>query len=291
MPVQTQVRSPVDFFRDLLAMTPAERKAKLANRPLENRKAILSKVREYEALKPDERELRLRATELRWYLLPLMRTSSTNREEQLRLIPDDDRAMVRDHLKQWDALPPSLQLELLRHQDTIGYLLEIGAPHPTAAMARSFTNISAPRRAMLQRGIQEWQALSDGEQQAIMDRFKQFFELSTPEKDQSLKTLSEAERRQIEKTLRNYAKLTPAQRATCLRSFEKFASLTLVERQQFLKNAEKWKLMTPDERATWRNIVEAAPITPTGPPFPPLPKVHRKPPSPKPAAVATTNGS
>ena len=54
-------------------MTPDERENFLTNRPPEIRKRILAKVGEYEALDPDERELRLRATELRWYLMPLLR--------------------------------------------------------------------------------------------------------------------------------------------------------------------------------------------------------------------------
>ena len=73
-PLPPVVLSPVEFFRQLLAMLPAERNSSLTNRTPEARARILAKVREYQALDPDERELRLRATELRWYLLPLLRT-------------------------------------------------------------------------------------------------------------------------------------------------------------------------------------------------------------------------
>src|SRR5437762_10215665 len=59
-------KSPVDLFRDLLAMSPAERKNFLTNRPPAAQKMILAKVREYESLKPDQREVRLKVTELRW---------------------------------------------------------------------------------------------------------------------------------------------------------------------------------------------------------------------------------
>ena len=79
-------RSPVEFFRELLAMNFAERSKALADRPPETRKQILSKVREYEAMKPNARELRLRATELRWYMLRLMRISPTNRIAQLERV-------------------------------------------------------------------------------------------------------------------------------------------------------------------------------------------------------------
>src|SRR5215469_2499108 len=59
--------SPVDYFRKLLAMSPQQLQAVLAHKPPQLQERILAKVKEYSALDPDERELRLRATELRWY--------------------------------------------------------------------------------------------------------------------------------------------------------------------------------------------------------------------------------
>ncbi len=45
-------RSPVDLFRELLAMTRAERRAHLTNRPPASQKLILAKLREYESMRP-----------------------------------------------------------------------------------------------------------------------------------------------------------------------------------------------------------------------------------------------
>ena len=72
-------KSPVTLFRELLAVSTVERNRLLADRLPENRKRILAKVREYESLKPDVRELRLQVTELRWYLFPLMTIAPTTR--------------------------------------------------------------------------------------------------------------------------------------------------------------------------------------------------------------------
>src|SRR5438445_3603271 len=58
--------APVDLFRELLVMSADEQKEFLDDRSPEDRKRILAKVRQYESLKPDQRELRLSATELRW---------------------------------------------------------------------------------------------------------------------------------------------------------------------------------------------------------------------------------
>src|SRR5262245_5294340 len=49
-------KSPVDLFRELLALPPGERGALLNDRSPESRKRIFAKVREYESLKPDVRE-------------------------------------------------------------------------------------------------------------------------------------------------------------------------------------------------------------------------------------------
>ncbi len=75
--------SPIDHFRHLLALPPPQREAALANKTPVVRQQILAKVNEYAALDPTERELRLRATELRWYLIPLMRAAPGDREAQL----------------------------------------------------------------------------------------------------------------------------------------------------------------------------------------------------------------
>jgi len=83
-PLPPLAPSPVTFFRELLAMSPAERNNSLTNRTPEARARIMAKVREYQKLAPDERELRLRATELRWYLTPLFRTAPADREPSSR---------------------------------------------------------------------------------------------------------------------------------------------------------------------------------------------------------------
>ena len=51
-----KLKSPVAVFRELLAMSPAERRQALTNLPPEVQKRILAKLLEYESLKSDERE-------------------------------------------------------------------------------------------------------------------------------------------------------------------------------------------------------------------------------------------
>ncbi len=286
-PTPPAVKSPVDLFRELLAMTPPERNHFLADRPPDARKLILAKVREYLSLKPDVRELRLRVTELRWYLWPLMNTDPTNRAPLLARIPEADRRLVQQRLMEWDILPPNFQKQLLENEATVRYFTELQEQN-----GRQTPDISAARREKLQAGIVQWQALPENDRRNIADRFNQFFGLSEREKQETLRTLSGPERRQIEKTLKNFSQLSPRQRAECIRSFEKFASLSVAERQQFLKNAERWKLMTPAERQAWRDVVNRVPPM-MMPPVLPMPPMPPRPPAPvhrPPGPQLTTNG-
>ena len=251
-------------------------------------RVILAKVREYESMKPDQRELRLRLTELHWYMLPLMSLASSNRPPNLDYIPEPSRKLVQDRLQEWDKLGASAQNALLTNQAAIQHFFE--TKDLTEEQIRRIEDSLTPqRKEMLCRGIEELQKLPPDERQKILDRFNQFFELTSTEKEKALTLLSEPERKQMEKTLQSLQSLPPDQRSQCIRSFDKFASMSLAERQLFLKNAERWKLMKPEERQHWRDLVEQMPLMPpiinTPPPTPrdTLPKRKSNP------AVATNS--
>jgi len=278
------MKSPVDFFRELLAMTPSQRAQALTNRPPETRKLILAKVREYLSLNADERELRLKATELEWRLVPLMKASPTNRAPQLAALSEDDRKMIEARLKEWDQLPESVKTNLLDRRESIRLYIQMKSGTATS------TNIYIPLRPKVQEDLKKLQALSDPERQKLIDRFNQYFDFSPREREKVLRTLTSAEKEQIGKTLSKFESLSRQQRAQCLRSFEQFANMSVAERQQFLKNAERWIMMTPKQRQDWRDLVEKISITPTAPAFvsapmppPPAPRRSRQP-------ALTTNG-
>jgi hypothetical protein len=247
-PPLPQSTPPVAFFRQLLLMPPLERYQALTNRSPAARALILAKVREYQALTPDERELRLRATELRWYLTPLLHTPPAGRAEQLARVPAELRGIVQSRLTHWDLLPPSLQQQFLASDKTLNYLAHAEPPNPMDA---------------------------NSQQQKITERFEQFFELKPAEKQRLLSTLSGAERAQMQKTLNTFAQLPLPQRARYITNYAKFAGMSLEERSEFLKNAESWSKMSPQERQTWRELVTRVPPA-IMPPLPP-PAPHRLP--------------
>jgi hypothetical protein len=257
-------RSPVTFFRELLAMPPAERERALTNRPPESRARILAKVDEYAALDPGERELRLRATELRWWLTPLLRAPRAERAARLAQVPADLRDLVRARLMQWDILPPPLQEEFLAHERTLHYFAQVSPPEPPPVTP---------------------------EQRRVAAQVNRFFELTDEEKEQTLNALTPAERAAMQGTLQAFDKLTPQQRSVCVRNYAKFAGMSAAERAEFLKNAERWSQMSPEERQTWRDLVAQVPIWPPMPP-PMIPQMlYPKPPPPLPQPTVATNAN
>ena len=266
------LKSPVAVFRELLAMNSAERQQALSIRPPPVRERLAAKLQEYEILPPDFREQRLQETELRWYLLPLMAGPRTNRAARLAVIPEDERKIVAGRLEKWDLLPPPLQEELLNSEITADYFSQLQSAGTEQERREILGQISPERRAELEAGLARWRNFSDDQRQKLLRGFNGFFELTSQEKEKTLKTLSEAERQEMGKTLEAYARLTPAQRAQCLRSFQKFAGMSVPQRQLFLKNAERWKEMSADERQAWRQLVTVAPIMPDMEPahLPPL---------------------
>ena len=290
LPPLPPVLSPVRFFRELLAMNPAELKLALSNRTPEKRALIVAKLREYAAMDADQRELRLQVTEMRWYLQPLLVVPMTNRVELLMSLPGRNRKLVEDRLKEWDKLSSEVQKELLAHQNTIAYLTELQGL--TDEQRRNVVQSLSPvQREKLQAGIEQLNSVPEDQRRKMISRFNQFFELTSEEKAKALQTLSSTERQQIEKTIKTFGTLSPDQRERCMRGIEKFTSLSLAERQQFLQNAERWQSLTPKQRQAWRDLVNRLP--PSSPP--PLPPEFPPEPPSRPSAhaipVLVTNGS
>ena len=271
-PAQTsavpQARSPVDLFRQLLAMTAGERENFLTNRPPETRARIIAKLGEYEALNADDRELRLRATELRWYLEPLLREPPTNRAARLAQVPDDLRKLVQNRLDEWMILPPPLQQEFLDNERTLSYFTQLD-PRKTAPASPE--PVGQP--ALSEDDQAHWNALSEIQRRQVTAQFNHFFELTPDEKQKTLNTLSDAERRQMEKTLQSFDKMPPDQRDECVNAFAKFSSMDARQRAEFLVNAARWSEMSPAERQAWRDLVVNVPQWPPLPPgfLPPAP--------------------
>ena len=287
-------RSPIEFFRQLLALSPGELEKVIAEKTESQRNFLKTKLAEYTALSPEDREARLRATELRWYLRPLMTLAPSNRVERLAGVPDTLRQIAEERLQQWDRLTPEAQKEVLENEWAVDYFVRF--ENSTPAQRDAMMNELPPAgRKKLETELARWRELPPQRRQQMCDRFQQFFELSPQEKEKTLNEVSEPERKAMENTLRAFEQLPPAQRSACISSFRKFASMTPEARAQFLKNAGRWKEMSSADRETWRRLVTQLPPLPPGfgePPLPaPLQKQNKKaPPLPPLRGVATNAG-
>jgi len=263
--------SPVEYFRGILGMTPAQRERSLAGKSPDERKAILEKVREYEALPRDVREARLRQTELHWHLIMLMRLGPKERERQIKEISPLDLPMVAGQLQQWDELPGTTRKALLENERFIETYVGWRVSSP-ADQEELLKKLPLERRSYFAEELRRWQALPEDQRAELCAQFRRFFVMTGQEQRQTISTLSEAERGQMERALQAYAELPPAQRQRCNDSFGKFAAMDAEERAQFLQNAEKWEAMTVRERELWRTLVgELPPMPPPPPGMPPMP--------------------
>ncbi len=263
--------SPVEYFRGILGMTPAQRDGALAGKSPEEKKAILEKVREYEALPREVREARLRQTELHWRLILLMRLDPEEREQQMKEISPLDLPMIAGQLHQWDDLPGATRKALLENEKFMETYVawQVLSPADQAAILKK---LPPERQGYFSRQLRLWQALADDQQAELCAQFRRFFVIAGQEQRQTIGTLPEAERQQMEQSLQSYAELPPAQRQRCIDSFGKFVAMEPAERAQFLQNAEKWEAMTAHERQLWRTLVGELPPTPPAPPgMPPMP--------------------
>jgi hypothetical protein len=267
-------RSPVNHFRELLAMTPADRALALTNRSPQARGFLEAKMAEFESLSESAREERLQTLQLRWLLLPMMRLTPAQREPRLAAMPEADRRLVEERLQEWDQLPAELQRSVLENESVIRLFFR-----PENSPLRpevSVTNLSPAVRKQMEQHQSRWQAMSEEERARVLTQFERFFELNAKEKARILSRMGQQERRQMELALQRFAQLPKARRELCLRGYQKFAALSSEERLAFLSNAERWQAMTPKDRQLWREMVarlQPKPPLPPGlsPKLPPVP--------------------
>lgn len=264
-PPALPVSSPVAEFRRWLEMAPAEREKALAGKSPKQRAYLDAKLLEYAALSPQERDAKLRVAELHWHLRPLMEREPAERPLGLPGVPESLRPLIGERLAQWDSLPAELKKQVLAGEVAMSYFdrFESSTPEQREDLLSRFP---AERRQKIEAELDRWKKISPEERRKMHSQFARFFDLPAKEQDKTIRALPEADRREMERSLEDFAKLPPAQRKACIESFGKLAQMNPEERRQFLRNAERWQAMSPQERSTWRTLVRALP------PMPPLPK-------------------
>lgn len=272
MPPLPVLKSSTTRFRELLAASPAEREIILARKTLTARVVIETKIQEFLVLQPNDREIRLRLIQLQDSLRPLLMVPKEQRSISLRQVAPEDQAIVTERLSAWDALSENERRELFESDSQ--FFLFIRQPNVNPEqLVRWISTLPEERKAMAGEQLKRWRALSAEERARRAEGFARFFDLTTTERQTALGQIFEPEKQQMERTLNEFSKLSQSERDRCIEGFRKFESLPLSDREKFLRNAERWQTLSPNDRATWRRLVEriTKPIQPA--PFPAVPSI------------------
>lgn len=273
-PEEPPLQTPVAEFRRWLAMSEAECAAAIAEKPVTRRRALEEKVKEYRLLPAEEREAKLMALEIRWYMRPLMELTTSNRMAQLARIPEPHRDIITQRLDQWDLLPEPARKELLENEWAMHYFVRLNPSH-VAPKEQILARVRTADRKRFEQKLDHLRALDPQRRDELARSFEEFFTLSPEERRKTLRTLSDTERQEMEATLAAFEQLPLEQRRMCIDAFGKFARLSADERSQFLRNVERWQSMSAEDRQKWRSLVQALPPMPPGlgklppPPMPP----------------------
>ena len=93
------------------------------------------------------------------------------------MIPEPNRGLLAKRLTEWDKLPGEVQKELLDLEPTLPYIAEIGG-RSELQRQQILNHLSPARRSTLEKGLQKWDSMSEGQRQRTLYRFNQFFKLS-----------------------------------------------------------------------------------------------------------------
>lgn len=285
-PALPVLQSYVSSFRELLQMDSEAREKVLTRKTAQQRKVIEGRLKEFDALTPDQREIRLRLMQLRWELFPLLHLAATNRSTQLAFVPEQDRALITERIKYWDQLSPDLKKLVLENETMLGYFLS-GQARSTAELTNSASQLPAAVREKLEQTINRWRELTAEQRRNIYDNFRAVFGLDAKERKKIITetllqnpSILKEEKEKIEKVTKSFEQLPRGQQERCLESFQKFNSMSIEQRAEFLRNAERWEKMSDADKGAWRDLMLRVP------PLPPLPpQIY----GPRPRAVAATN--
>lgn len=280
--------SPIAAFRLLLAMEAPQRAAALQIRSEKQRQALETRLAEYDALSADQREARLLATDLFWHLQQLLPRAPIERAELVASAPLELRPILEERLALWDRLPATDRAMLLQHERAIRYFARVRevvppplpVPHIAGAGAGAGTGTALPGAPLPPARVvvedARFPELNPADRSHLVRMWRRLFEAppATLERQLAKKSLTDAERRDMQETLERFRMLAPSQRQVCIESFTRFASLSPSERASFLRHAEKWASLSPAEREVWRGLVGKLP------PLPPVPVPVVPPPLP-----------
>ncbi|PAW81149.1 MAG: hypothetical protein B9S33_17125 [Pedosphaera sp. Tous-C6FEB] len=260
-------RNPVVIFRDLLAMRTDAREKELAAKPERLRTVLTSRLREYDSLSPLAREARLRSTELRYHLHPLLTMPLPERAAKVAAVPESFRALVAERLAAWDKLPAEIQREVLANERLVQAITRPAVPN-------AFPPLPPGLEPKVPDDLVHWQSLGPLQREQLLDSFTHYFRLDEQAKTRVVASLPAPKRAETARTLDQLDQLSPEERAACLTALRRLGQMSPAEQARFYANAEQWQKMSEQERNAWRKVVTEFPPLPPGAGLPPLPPLN-----------------
>ena len=186
--------TPVDEFRRVLHQSNQIQENYLAKYPEGKRIVLKAKLKEYASFSEIERNARLGALQLRFYLEPLMALPHSERTPALAKVPLEFRKNVEARLQEWDLLPPPLQQEVIESETLRRHFVRIEFAS-SAARKAILEKMTASERVKVEEGFGHWRGLPASEREKMAARFERFFEMKDTEKEKTLQDFSAEERK------------------------------------------------------------------------------------------------
>ena len=123
LPPVPKVRTPTDRFRELLAANLEQRETLLSRKTPAARTLIEAKLREFGALRPDEREIRLRLAQFQDSLRTLLPMPPTERGPLMAVVPEEDLPWIEERLAAWDLLPEAERRDVLESERRLSWFV------------------------------------------------------------------------------------------------------------------------------------------------------------------------
>lgn len=266
--------APVALFRQLLQMNAADRERVLASRSEASRAVLVRKLREYQALSPQDVESRLQALEFHHYLRLLLNAPASMRSAWLQQVPLPYRRVCEQRLQLWSVLPPEIRSYMQGRAETFQWLTRWESASGSQREQLMASLAPAQRQAM-EHDFKEWTAMTPQQREQTWRSTRLLFEMSRSEQQRVLGMVSESQRASAARFVKHVDDIPRDQRGVYLDGCLKFAQLDPAQRARFLMGWERWKAMSEPEREVWRQLAV---------------RVHRMPapPVPDPGARART---
>ena len=242
-------------------MTPADREQALAKKKPAARKVIEERLKEFDALSPDQRRARLRLMQLQEQLLPLLQAPASNRGQLLVFVSKEDQPLIEQRLRSWDKFSPEVQRLVLENEMVMRYFLT-GQATTIAGLTTNASKLPPAAGTNMLAQIKKWRELTPDQQRQAYDAFNDLFGLPEKERDKvvgSLQSQTPVDHATVENFVKEFQKLPPAEREKRMLAFQKFSSMTAEQRARFLENAGRWQAMSEADREAFRTMLKDIP--------------------------------